>query len=231
MKPEHPLDKYQDGYDKFDYQSCKSLLQFREQIYINRVLIDENFPDGLPRVAAFLESCDSFGIYRKFAHSHARLLLSRMSNITDIERQLAIMDAKDEAGGPTTQWQLKCRECFEGFDTEKKDLLKRLEEEVMAYGMNSSWGFPRPYSHGFLLDALLFNHHRLKNLDQTPRGDHDSLFRWLWRHKPLANGEFDWIFYPRDCVSLLSPRRNRFEKAIVEHLEKWPSSFLQVGAQ
>jgi hypothetical protein len=87
---------------------------------------------------------------------------------------------------------------------------------------------PEPNLCVCLLDALLFNHQRLKNLDQTPRGDHDNLFRWFWQNKPLANGEFDWIFYPKDCVSLLCPRRNRFENVIVEHLAKWPNSFLQV---
>lgn len=102
----------------------------------NRIEIVENYPDGLPRVAAFLESCDSFGIYRKFGHCHARLLMARMSNITDIERQLLALDAKDDAGGPASQWRLKCRERS---DTAKKDLLKKLEEELMAYGMVSSY--------------------------------------------------------------------------------------------
>lgn len=71
-------------------------------------------------------------------------------------------------------------------------------------------------------------HQRLKSLDQTPARDHDSVFKWIWANKPLDDGEFDWIFHPDDFVSMIPPRRNRFESFIQSHIDSQPNSFLKV---
>jgi len=86
-------------------------------------------------VAGFLESSDSFGIYRKFGHCHARLLATHMSSITEIEQELLRLDKSDEAGGDATNWRLKNRRHVEGPDTTKKDLQEKLEKELSVYGM------------------------------------------------------------------------------------------------
>jgi hypothetical protein len=113
------------------------MVSYKISIYwINKSPTDENYPDGWPRVAAFLNSCNSFGIYRRFGQCHSRLLVNRMANITDLERQLHDLDEADEDGGEATQWRLKSR-CPEGFDTARRDLLENLEKEVNAYGIVS----------------------------------------------------------------------------------------------
>jgi hypothetical protein len=99
---------------------------------------DEEYPDGWPRVAAFMESSDSFGIYRKFGHCHARLLAIHMSNITEMETRLFNLDKEDEAGGDDTKWRLKNRFHEEGLDTTKIELQERLEKEILAYGISFS---------------------------------------------------------------------------------------------
>lgn len=96
--------------------------------------IDEKHPDGWPRLAAFMESSDSFGIYRKFGHCHARLLAIHMSNITEMETELFDMDSSDELGGKATDWRLKNRYHRNGLDTTKRDLQERLEKELLTYG-------------------------------------------------------------------------------------------------
>ena len=102
---------------------------------INKMPTDGNYPDGWPRLAALLNGCDSFGIYRRFGQCHSRLLLNHMANITDLERQVHELDEADAAGGEATQWRLKNRYHEEGLDTTKKDLLKTLENELNEYGM------------------------------------------------------------------------------------------------
>jgi hypothetical protein len=103
-------------------------------IAIDKDYTDTDYPDGWPRVAAFLNGCNSFGIYRRFGQCHSRLLVTHMANITDIERQLSDLDKADEAG-EATKWRLKTRYHEEGFDTTKRDLLEKLEKELAAYGM------------------------------------------------------------------------------------------------
>jgi hypothetical protein len=103
---------------------------------INRSFADDDYPAGWPSVAAFMDSCDSFGIYRRFGNVHSRLLINHMSNITDMEKQLFELDKSDESGGPAAKWRLKTRYHQEGWDTTKMDLLEKLEKEVISYGTN-----------------------------------------------------------------------------------------------
>lgn len=184
-----PLKDYQAGYDQFQY-NCY-----------------DTYPDGWPRVAAFLESCDSFSIYRRFGQSHSRLLVIHARNIAVLEAQIHNLDKRDDEGGPDMQFRLKNRYHEEGFDTTKRDLEVELEKELLAY------------------DALLLNHQRLKSLDPTPNRDHDSVFRWIWQNQPLDKGEYDWIFHPGDFVSMVSPQRNRFEASIRRCLHSSNSFF------
>jgi hypothetical protein len=94
--------------------------------------IDDKYPNGLPRVAAFLESCDSFSIYRRFSHAHSRLLVTHQRNITDLETQLKSLDKSDDEVGPDVQPRWKTRD---EFDAAKRDLEEKLEKQLLAYGM------------------------------------------------------------------------------------------------
>lgn len=84
------------------------------------------------------------------------------------------------------------------------------------------------YLPGILLVPLLLNYQRLNSLDQTPPRDHDSVFRWLWKWKPLDTPEFAWINRPGDFVSLVPPRRSGLENFILRYLDNWPQSYLKV---
>lgn len=186
--PADPPEDYKLGYSQFQYDRY------------------EDFPDGWPRVAAFMESCESFGIYRKFGIPHARLLIIHMSNIQEIWTELLEIDRRDEAGGKDTNWRLKNRFHEEGLDTTKRELEHRLEKELLAY------------------DTLLEKFGNIKSMSRTPARDHDSLFRYLWANKPLDPHEDDWIKHPDDFVSLVPPRQNRFEGFILRHLDGRPNS-------
>ena len=132
-----PLKDYQAGYDQFQCNCCKfpGLLCWTYHDGADRHSIDDTFPDGWPRVAAFLESCDSFSIYRRFGQSHSRLLVIHERNIAVLEAQIHNLDKIDDEGGPDMQFRLKNRYHEEGFDTTKRDLEEKLEKEILAYGI------------------------------------------------------------------------------------------------
>lgn len=222
-------DGFQSGYDQFHYENCKQMQP--SNLYYNLLIFstDRNYPDGWPRVAAFMESSDSFGIFRKFGQCHTRLLISHMSNITDLETELHEIDKRDELGGKDTEWRLKNRYHEEGMDTTKRNLETRLEKEIIAYGTTLSSSC-RKYllSANMFPDTLLLKFGALKSLSHTPARDHESVFKWLWANKPLDEHEFDWIFRPEDFVSLVPPRRNRFESFILRHLDASPNSCFKV---
>jgi hypothetical protein len=82
-----------------------------------------------------MESCDSFGIYRRFGQLHVRLLLAYMADITDIEKQLQELDRSDEEGGEKTLYRLKNRYHKKGLDTTKRELMGRVEGILIKYGI------------------------------------------------------------------------------------------------
>lgn len=94
--------------------------------------IDDKYPNGWPRVAAFLESCDSFSIYRRFSHAHSRLLLTHQCKITDLETKLQNLRKGDDEVGPDEQPRSKIGD---ELDTTKQYLEEKLEKELLAYGM------------------------------------------------------------------------------------------------
>lgn len=82
-----------------------------------------------------MQSSDSFGIYRKFGFCFGRLLITHMSNLTEMETKLKELDKSDAAGGPDTNWRLKNRWHEEGLDPIKRELECNMEKELVAYGM------------------------------------------------------------------------------------------------
>ncbi|KAH8663439.1 hypothetical protein BGZ60DRAFT_529714 [Tricladium varicosporioides] len=207
-------DTFKEGYAKFQNRSYGE------------------YPDGWPRLAAFMESSPSFGNFRKFGQSHTRLLAIHMSNITDIERELDNLDKSDAAGGAKTNWRLRNRYHREGLDTTKRELLKRLEAELLAYGIANAPS-PNQLDISYILtsynfsDTLLERFRIIKSMNPTPTRDHDSLFKWIFANKPLDELEYDWIWDFNDFVSLTPPRKNRFERFILSHLDERPDSWFK----
>lgn len=99
-------------------------------------LVDD-YPDGWPRVAAFLNSADTFQIFRRFSYAHTRLLTNMMAKITTLEKGLLELDRKDAEVGSDTNYRLRATEYQGGWDTEKQELMDRLQVEIRAYGKYS----------------------------------------------------------------------------------------------
>jgi hypothetical protein len=132
-----PPDEYKKGYAQFYYERRKIDLWSVGNLDID-ASTDDCHPNGWPKLAAFMHSSDSFNIYRKFGFCFARLLITHMSNITEMEAKLNELDKRDAAGGPNTNWRLKNRWHEEGLDTTKRELEGNLEKELLAYGMVDS---------------------------------------------------------------------------------------------
>jgi hypothetical protein len=95
--------------------------------------IVETQPCGWPQFAAFLESCDSFGIYRGFGQSHTRLLISYETDITKLEKEIHELDVADEKSEDGL-YRLTTTYHREGLDSTKRDLLALLEKKLLGYG-------------------------------------------------------------------------------------------------
>lgn len=79
-----------------------------------------------------------------------------------------------------------------------------------------------------LTDDLVLKDAKLRALAPAPVRDHLSVFHWIYKHKPLYRGHYDFIYHCDDFVSLANQPQNRFEDFIKSCLDRWPGSRLQV---
>jgi len=189
----------------------------------------EDYPDGWPKVAAFLHEQKSSEIFRRFCHIRTRLLLSHMVNITELEKQLLDLDKSNEEGGEASQSRLRNRNPKNGLDMTKADLLQRLEKELLEYGIETSNLLSFDDMLTTNTDNLLLSHSKFNSLRRAQPRDIHSTFEWMWTKNPLNQWEFDWLFHQDDFVSLAAtPVNNRLEIIIQCYLETGLKSIFQV---
>lgn len=94
----------------------------------------EDYPQGWPRLAAFLNSDDNFTIFRKFGQSHCRLLIQLQAEITELEQDLLQLDKSDSKEGSGTLHRLKRVSYLGGEDMVQKDKLNQLRKKLVDYG-------------------------------------------------------------------------------------------------
>ena len=96
---------------------------------------------GYPRLAAFLSSEQSFGVYRGYSYLHARVLLRLQDQIAVLERELDNKDKMDVHNG--LQNHLKCRgrdERESGSEGRtRKNILDDIQIKLGEYGVLLLW--------------------------------------------------------------------------------------------
>jgi hypothetical protein len=88
-------------------------------------------PEGYPRLAAFLDSDESFMVYRRFGYVQARLLLEKQDDLQKLERKL---DEYDEALGRKRANFLKTRDLKPEDANPRQKILDELEMKFTQYG-------------------------------------------------------------------------------------------------
>jgi hypothetical protein len=99
----------------------------------------EDSPAGFPLVATYLDSDDSFMIYRRFGVLHARLLLNKQDELRELEGDLQDLDEQDGKDEDTDIYLMSRtkdnkRSLVEGRQS-RKQLLEIIEKKTLEYGM------------------------------------------------------------------------------------------------
>jgi hypothetical protein len=106
--------------------------------YCNCPLLVERYPKGYPRISAFIDSDSDTALFRRFGVLHARSLLYKQVELTELEAQLDKLD-KEDAGKPGAEpdrWKLgHSISLKDGHMNEKRrDLMKKIDEKLEEYG-------------------------------------------------------------------------------------------------
>lgn len=97
----------------------------------------ETFPVGFPRVACFLDSDDSFMLFKRFGIVFSRLLLNKQDEIREMEDELQGMDKTYEANG--CEEYLRSRNegdrktITSSWTRTRPELLEKLETKILQY--------------------------------------------------------------------------------------------------
>jgi hypothetical protein len=102
------------------------------------LVIVDNYPEGYPQLAAFMNSDESFAIFRKFGQTNCRVMIHLQSEIAALEKELEELDRSDARDGSSTSYRLVSTEHRAGWDTRQKDILQQLEEKLPVYCMTKS---------------------------------------------------------------------------------------------
>ncbi|KAL8966149.1 MAG: hypothetical protein Q9197_006146, partial [Variospora fuerteventurae] len=166
----------------------------------------EDFPKGFPRLACFLESDDSFMVYRRFGIVFSRLLLNKQDEIRKLEAKLHAMDRTDDVpiiGSKYLMSQDKRdpQHLPEGFVETRPLLLEALEGKLLEYS------------------ELLLKAHQTKSLEKPAPRDYRSVLRFMEKGGgQLFEAEMSWIYDKEDLVSLRPGREHAWLDGVLERM-------------
>lgn len=93
----------------------------------------DDYPEGYPQSAAFVNSDDTFANVRRFGRVSSRLLLHLQNELTALEKQLDDLD-KEDAADEIMEKRLRGFEHFPGWNADQTDLITKIHAKYSQYG-------------------------------------------------------------------------------------------------
>ncbi|KAI9894817.1 MAG: hypothetical protein M1814_000036 [Vezdaea aestivalis] len=160
-------------------------------------------PRGYPKLAAFLDSDDSFAIYRRFGFLNARLLLNKQDELRSMEDELKMLDEEDRTKDPRA---LRSRSMDVKGTSRRQTLLSEIEQKFCEYVKLLQLG----------RDLRVFN--------RPSQHDHGNIATFFGNYNPLGIKEAQ-IFCNREDLITLRPGRehawlDRVVEGCIRHI-KW----------
>ncbi|KAF2812454.1 uncharacterized protein BDZ99DRAFT_383497 [Mytilinidion resinicola] len=140
--------------------------------------IVEDFQQGYPRLAAFINSDRDFVVFRRFGQLHVRFLLDMQDELAELEQQLHELDQQD-----TFSFNLNSRR--QDKNAARKVLLEEMGNKLYVYDKG--------------LEAYYRHIERLP----SKRTHVESVVNWMKGNKPLVAEESEFL---NTWDDLISPR-------------------------
>ncbi|MCJ1396465.1 hypothetical protein MMC18_009355 [Xylographa bjoerkii] len=184
-----------------------SRLQTHGRMAPTKVRRLQDFPRGFPKLACFLDSDDSFMVYRRFGTVYSRLLLHEQDEMRRVEATLNSMDKTDEYHG-NAQYLMSPeldakRQSFpdEWPRQSRPQLMEQLKRKALDYAE-------------FVLKAQ-----QLKALGQPSTRDYRSVLHFMENDGGQTyDEEMSFIYEKEDLISLRPGREYARLDSIVERM-------------
>jgi hypothetical protein len=180
--------------------------------YYKRGLSVDRYPEGYPRISAYIDSDYDTALFRRFGTLHARSLLYKQVELTELEAQLDELDKEDagqldkedegNTGAGNNKWRLGHSISLAGGkeNEKRRDLMKKIDEKMEEYGVLSSSipGVP------FLTraDKLVLREAALRKLSRPSKRVYRNFMDFMYTEHPFSDSDERFVYHEQDFVSL-----------------------------
>lgn len=95
-------------------------------------VVEKDYVDGLPRLAALQDSNPSFCIFRRFGAVAVRIILGKQIELEQLVARLNKLDKEDNEN-PENSYRLKSIDFYDGCDPEQRELMEEIEAKFKDY--------------------------------------------------------------------------------------------------
>lgn len=94
----------------------------------------DDFQEGIPQLAALLNSNDSFALFRRFGQLSSRVLIHMTIELADLEKELADMDSNNASNSDKAkQYRLYGAGDANGWGKEHEALVMKIKGKLQEY--------------------------------------------------------------------------------------------------
>jgi hypothetical protein len=175
---------------------------------------------GYPRLAAFMSSETTFGVYRGFGYLHSRLLLDRQQEVIALETELDELDeidAQEEEGRRLTNRNYdrkRPRKNEPGQSLRsRKAILDDIHKKVLEY------------------DELLLKCREIQSFPKPSNRDYRSVRTWMFNHrKEMVEKDSSFIRAREDIITFRQGREwSSFDGFVESTLMRFDCSLIRVS--
>lgn len=165
--------------------------QFNTKSVIDKRTVEE-YPEGFPQAAAFLNADPTFAIYRRFNRGRTRIILQLQAQLMMLEKKLDQYD-KEMAENKDTEWILR---------QSRSQPLQNAPKEPGDLRNRHLQCFERFNNVLKLYDDAIIRDFTLRRLPSPSLRARNNLGRYFYQDRPFVEGENDHMTYVEDLLAV-----------------------------
>ncbi|KAM3416514.1 hypothetical protein BST61_g8104 [Cercospora zeina] len=159
----------------------------------------EDYPQGFPRFAAWMNCDENFLMTRRYGWLHNRVMLYRQSELSALEIQL--QDCDEDAEKSQDPALVDHRMFARGDDGERRtELIQQIDEKLEQY------------------DSIVKRVKEMSSLPKATRRNYTSVCNHIGKHAPIAQREQDVFMNDSDFVALVEQQETKSFDGFVEDI-------------
>ncbi|KAG4432373.1 hypothetical protein IFR05_012141 [Cadophora sp. M221] len=168
----------------------------------------ERYPEGFPRLAAWVSSDRDLEMTRGFKYLYQRILLQDTVEVNELEKKLFEADMMEDAH-PAPNFSLRHTREEQDGNTKHRELLEAIRKALKKHKETAA------------------DYKELQSFGKPLKRNHEAYYGWLWSNRQLGQGYDDYLKHADDMISLKNDRLSFFDNFVEEHVHHFPISIFE----